>query len=824
MAYFFDFEQDYMGLDPQKIEKMLSMYGLNTYTKAPNALFGSSYADVLLSPSVLLMFIAGILCFFGVGIGAGIVTLLVDALYVFAELYFRKRSDERLDEIEASTAMKFRVIRSGKLELIEKEFIVPDDLIVIQEGERVPADAFILEARDLTVDESVFTGSAKPAAKYAGAISKSDIKPTFVYSGTTVLSGIAVCKVSATGVDTKLYRTRGEVKERHPYFTQLEKVVRANVPICSAVGVVLTLALTVINSVNGKDVVPSALSGITAGLCFIPSGLSSVIRLYYTVGAMGIIKKGAMMKSFADIEKLNSLSVLCVEKEGAISKNSLEVRGVYAKSEELLYKVAALAFDKNTSDPAERALMVKATFYDENIADVYRDNTFVERIPDLGNSISGAIWVVGGENICCVKGTPEQILPMCRMDGDTLFEVKKKYESYYANGCSVMAIACVDAAQYKTEVTAGFSYTFVGLIAYSAPLRDSVSSAVKTCRRVGVRIVMLTEDNPSAAASTGSMIGLSAKNVVTGAQIEHDMKSGAEFDPDADIYAKVTPEQKVYIINKLKSAGEVVAMTGTRMGDAEALETADVGITIAQHASGSTYEAADIVMNDDNFVTIAEMIARARQIHRNIKRAVSVVFSGYIGMMILTAVNMFCGVELMLTPAIIAVFTMILLPAAAAEYVGCKADIKLIMPPSGFVTDRTINFPYIGKAALFGAFAGAAAIASYMFMYNAMNIGFARSCSFVSFMICTTAFTILRFSDTEPFTTFWKAPLLQKLIAAALTLAPFLMIYIPPFNKAEGFAAIDPLALLISLATGLLPAAVYYFAKRFFKTSADFEQ
>ncbi len=426
MAYFFDFEQDYTGLDPTKIEKMLSMYGLNTYTKAPNALFGSSYADVLLSPSVLLMFIASVLCFFGAGIGAGIVVLLVDALYVFAELYFRKKSDQRLDEIEASTAMKFRVIRSGKLELIEKEFIVPEDLIVIQEGERVPADAFILEARDLTVDESVFTGSAKPAAKYAGAISKSDIKPTFVYSGTTVLSGVAVCKVSATGVDTKLYRTRGEIKERHPYYTQLEKVVRANVPICSAIGVALTLALTIINSVSGKEVVPSALSGITAGLCFIPAGLSSVIRLYYTVGAMGIIKKGAMMKSFADIEKLNSLSVICVEKEGAISKNSLEVRGIYAKSEELLYKVAALAFDKNTSDPAERALMVKATFFDESIADVYRDNVFVEKIPDLGNSISGAIWVVGGENICCVKGTPEQILPRCRMDGDTLFEGKKK--------------------------------------------------------------------------------------------------------------------------------------------------------------------------------------------------------------------------------------------------------------------------------------------------------------------------------------------------------------------------------------------------------------
>ncbi len=824
MAYFFDFKQDYIGLDPSKIDNMLSMYGLNTYTKAPSAFFRSSYADVLLSPSVLMMFIAGILCFFGIGIGAGIVTLSIDLLYVFAEIYFRKKSDEQLDEIEASTAIKFRVIRGGKLELVEKEFIVPEDLIIVQEGERVPAAAFILESRDLTVDECILTGNKNPASKFPGAISKSSIKPTFVYSGTNVISGLAICKVCATGVDTKLYQLRGDIKERHPYYTRLEKFVRANVPICSAVGVGLTLILTILRAIHGGDVIQSAISSITIGLCFIPTGVSSIIRLYYTKGAFQMIKGGAMVKSLADIEKLNSLTVLCVEKEGAISKNSLEVRGVFAQSEELLYKVAALSFDRNTADPAERALMLKATFYDENIADVYTDNEFIEKIPDLGNLISGAVWKVGGEKICCVKGAPEQILPMCRMSGDLMFETKKRCENYYSMGCSVMAVACVDADSYNAEATAGFSYTFVGLIAFSAPLRDSVSSAVKICHRAGVRIVMLTEDNPSAAASTGNMIGLSANSVVIGSQIEQALKTGSDLDFDADIYAKVTPEQKVFIINKLKSDGEVVAMTGTRAGDADALEASDVGITIAQHSSGSTYESADIVMNDDNFLTIADMIARARQIHRNIKRSFSVLFSGYIGILLLTVINIFCGENLMLTPALIAAITMILLPVAAVEYFSCNTDIKTNMPPSDFVAERKINFRYIGKSALFGVFAGVVATASYMFMYNAMNITSARSCSFISFMICMVGFVILRFSDTEPLKAFWSAPLVHKIIAAALIVVSVLMIYIPPFNRAFGFSAIDPVAMLISIATGILPPGIYYFIKHFFKTSTDYQQ
>lgn len=822
MAYFFDFEQDYVGLDQNKIDNMLSMYGLNTYTKAPNKLFGSSYADVLLSPSVLLMFISGVLCFFGMGIGMGIVTLLIVFAYVFAELYFRKKSDERLDEIEASTAMKFRVIRAGKLELVEKEFIVPEDLIVVQAGERVPADALILESRDLTVDECIFTGSKVPTAKYAGAISKSTVKPTFVYSGTVVLSGIAICKVSATGVDTKLYRVHGEIKERHSYYTELERCVRLNVPIFSAVGVVIALLMTIIKTANGAEVIPSALRGIIFGSCFVPAAASAIIRFYYTKGAMSMIKTGALMKSFADIEKLNSLSVLCIEKEGAISKNSLEVRGIYAKSEELLYKVAALSFDKNTVDPAERALMVKAIFYDENIAEVYNENTFIEKIPDFGNSIKGAIWAVGGEKICCVNGTPEQILPMCRLSADNLFEVQKKCESYYANGCSVIAAACVDADSYNADITAGFSYTFVGLIAFSAPLRDSVSTAVKTCRRAGVRIVMLTEDNPGAAASTGSIIGLSGASVITGQQIEEAMKTGENLDLNSEIFAKVTPEQKVYIINSLKNKGEVVAMTGNRIGDMDAMEAADVGITIAQHAVGSTYESADIVMNDDNFLSIADTIAKARQIHRNIKRAMSVLFSGYFAMILMSFVNTLTGTAMTLTPAVAALISMVMIPLCALEYLHGNADIRSNMPPSEFVADRKINFAYLGKAALFGAFAGAVGIASYMFMYNAENANFARSCAFISFAICTLSFVVLRFSDIDPLKTFLNVPFLQKFIPAALLVLTFMVIYIPGVNTAFGFAVVDVLELLISIATGILPAAVYFFVMNFIRSNVQY--
>ena len=746
----------------------------------------------------------------------GIAVLLIEVFYVCMEIHFRKTVDDRLDEIEETTAVKFRVIRSGKPELIEKELIVPEDVIVVQAGERVPADAFILEARDLTVDEGIFTDDNTPVAKYVGAMSKNDLKPTFVYSGTMIISGIAICKVSATGVDTKYFRKFGAVADRHPYYTNLERVVRSIVPLCSAVAVLLTIVSVVIKVISGGEIIPSALSGITLGLCFIPTGIGAVIRLYYTKGAMSLIKGGAVVKSLSDIEKLNSLSVLCVEKEGAISKNSLEVRGVYAKSEELLYKVAALACEPNTIDPAERALMVKATFFDDKIADVYTDNVFIEKVAE-GESMNGAVWSVGGAKICCIKGIPEQILPMCRLNGDELFAAQKKYEDYYAKGCSVMAVACVDADNDDMDVTAGFSYTFVGFVAFSAPLRDSVSSAVKTCRRSGVRVVMLTEENPSVAESTGKMIGLSTSSVITGKQIEESVEYGTYLDFDADIYAKLTLEQKLYVIGKLKENGEVVAMTGTRTGDADALEAADVGITISQHSAGSAYEAADVIMNDDNFSTIADMIAAARQIHRNIKRAVSLMISGYVGLIVLIMINLFSDVHLMLTPAIIALVSMIFLPMAALGYVDCRADMRSVMPPSEFVAERKINYRFIGGAAFFGALSGAVAIASYLLMYNGTNFESARSCALISYSFCSAAFAVLRHSDEEPFRAFSGAGTLAKAAVATFAFIPILLVYIPLVNTAFGFAAIDILALLISVATGILPAAAYYFARHFFK-------
>ncbi len=816
MAQFFDFEQDYYGLTRVEIEKQLSMYGLNTYKKDDKNRKAFSLWEILLSPAVILMFISGVMCILAKWVGAGIIALLIDTLYVLAEMYIRKSADERFEEVRENTVMKFRVIREGKLQLISKDEIVPEDIIVLQAGERIPADAAVLEARDLKVDENIFTGTHIAVEKYAGGEYEDDLKPNVVYSGTIVLTGTAICKVSATGVDTRLYQHFGEIPDDHPYYTQIEKIARSLVPVAGCVAVGVAFASMITRIAVGNDAIFATLGGLTMGLCFIPVGLGSVVRMCYTKAATDLMNSGATVKSFSDIEKLNSLSVLCVEKEGAISKNRLEVRGIYARKEELLYRVAALSGEPNSQDPAIQALMVKATFFDEKIKNIYEENKFIKKLPESNGTFSGAIWNIGGDRLCCIRGVPEQILPMCKMSGETMLAAKKRCEDYYAKGCTVIAVACVDANREATDLTAGFSYMFIGFAAFSAPLRDSVTAAVKTCRRAGVRVIMLSEENPSIAESTGRMIGIQTSSVISGTDIEAAKSGEAALDLKSDIYAKLDSEQKKYVIEQLKNSGEVVAMAGTRVEDADVVETADIGITIAQTTAGCIYETADILMGNDNFNSIANMIYMARNVHRNIKSAVLVIISGVLALITLMTVNSFTNTDQMLTPPIIALFDMCFVPLCAMSFRGKELDRKTILPPSGFVAKRKLNLRFIGKAAIFGVATGVVGILTYLFN-SGLNVNFARSCSLVTLCFAFTGFVLAEHLEKQPLRAITALRTIEKAALCVVPLLPIALVYIPLLNAAFGLCAVNFLALFISIISGIVPAVIYLVVVHFLK-------
>lgn len=817
MAQFLNFEGDYLGLNEQEVERSIELYGLNRYSAKDKGKNKFSESTVLCTPSAIMLLIAGIISLFTKGgIGTGIAVLLIDALYCAAEIYLAKRSDKLMNDIRTSSEIRFRVIRNGKMTLVDKEHVLTDDILVVQAGERVPADAFIREARDLTVDEYVLSSSHNAVAKKIGAAKKSALNESFVYSGTTVLSGIAICEVTAVGVDTKFYQKYGELPESHPYHTAMESIIYRSLPICAAVSCVIAVITLIVAMADGVTLIPSVLRGITLALCFFPTGLATIVRLYYTRCASEMLRNMAVVKSLNDIEKLNSMSVLCVEKSGVISKDTVEVRNIYTDSEELLYNVAVLSIDRSNADTAEKALLLKATFYDENIYEVTDKNTCLEKLPNGDDSLDGALWDLQGTKLYCIKGNPEKVFPMCHMKSDELFAAKKKLSEYYEQGCRVLALACADATENASDSTVGFRYTFIGLVAFSAPLRDNVTNAIRTCKKSNVRVVMFSNDNDSVAAATAKMIGLSGATPVTGKDVASAMRSGASLNLRSDVYCQLTEEQKLYVMKELKRSGEAVGMAATRADDAMLLEQADIGLTMSQYTTGSAYESSNIIINDDKFSSIANTIASARQVHRNIKKAFSALISGYISLFVINLANLFSGSQLMLSPALIALLTMVLLPAAAFMYFGSKGNYNELMPPSAFVANRKLNLRFVLESVLIGAVSGIIAVASYSFMYSDANTEFARSSALIALTFCLATFGIIHINRKNPFMHVIKS--LAALISlAVLIVIPIALVYIPAVNTAFGLMAIDLLALFISIASGVVPAIIYYVVRRLIK-------
>ncbi len=808
MAYFLNFKQDYTGLSDAEVENRMEMYGSNVFDKEMEKPVRFSPVKTLLSPSFILMLIAGILSLFSDYFGAGIAIILIAVFYIIAEIYICMGADERLHELTESSSVQFRAIRNGKIELVYKEDIVPEDIIIVQAGEQVPADAYIMESRQVTVDEGVFTRSYKPVPKYTGALGKGKLKQTHVYSGSKMLTGVAICKVTGTGEDTVYFRENiHELAGAREYYTKLEENMRRMIPVCSAVAAVVALISIILWTISGETVIDAALKGISVGLCLLPTGVSTVIRIYYSSGISGLINKGTLIKSLADAEKLNSMSVLCVEKEGTISQGHFEVRSIYTQSDELLYKAAVLSCDpEEPANAIEKAIMVRATFYDADIADLYQ-NTLIKRMHDKEElGITGCQWDFGGNFLSCVKGAPDKVLPFCNISNEEHDAVMKAAKDFYDKGYHVMAVACVNTAE-DCDITASFSYTYVGLIALEAPMLEAVIPAVKTCKRVGVKMIMLTEDDTPVAEAIGRMIGLSGKTV-TGKMISDAVNSNKPIDLDADIYAQVSAVQKLYIIKCLQEKGEIVGMTGTRVTDADALSMADVGITIAD-AAPAAQENADIIMKKNNISVISGMISHARQMHCNIKRSFSIMLAGYVAMLVMMSFNIIAGAQPMLNPAVMALLTMLMLPAAALAYLGDRSDSGAKLPPSSYVARKKLNYWFIGKILLMGLLIGGVSIASYMFMYTGSNSDFARSCALVTMSIATAGFAFLNISDHKPFKALMNMGKSTFMILGGIILLPILLVYIPFVNQCFSMEAVDALALLVSIAAGMFAVVGY---------------
>ena len=826
MAQFLNFKGDYTGLSSDKAAKNLEMYGSNIFSETEDKSF--KVYHYLLHPTALLLLAAGIIQIaFLSDMVTGILCIAMAAALVTALAIICRKCNERIMTRTLAAQLKYRVIRDSSLSLLPASALVPDDVIIVQGGEIIPADAHILEYTALTTDESRFTGDSAPVEKHDGADTKSkELKKSCLYAGTRVLNGSAVARVIATGEDT--YRARQGEKDRKlpdPNFSRYEKACAklrlplslAAIVLCGA-GVLLQLLL----GRNAGDIPYIAFCATGWLICMLMPFAELFIRMYNINYVRRIERKGAIIKNLTVPEKLNGLTTLVIDKSAVVAPNMLEVAGVYSKNTDLMTTVTVLACDKDDPSLAEQAFLLSAALGGTDVSGLKKNELCAQFPYNDTDRIGGNIYKINGQCLMCVKGSVEKITGLCDMDTDTLFDINKRAATIAGRGLEVWACAyyIIEKGEELPKSLYSVKYTYMGLVSFMSATRDMIPLAMQGCRRAGVKLVLTSSDSPETASSMGKKIGLSDAGMISGDAIAEAAVTGEKIDyTGAEIFCHVSASQRVEIIDELRRAGQTVAVVGNSDSDYEPVSHADLGITSLENTTGCVYEASGLIVRDDNFSSVVEMIKEARQLHRNIKRCVFLMLSALVVMSVITLSGIIIGTATV-NPLAAALITAVIVPVLCTGFRNVTTDIKSDMNASGFISRGKVDKRFFLKNLVFGAVGG---IIGVLFTAAAGSLRSPAEVSaalfvLIAVMLSTTALcTADKKNGVISAVSDGSVPRFLTISAVVIVTSAVILTYIPFVSGLFGFAVPHPLTVIVAIAAGLIPAVGIEIKKRFSK-------
>lgn len=842
MAKILGFKEDYKGLNAAQAEENLAFYGYNSEIKHDEK-HPSRMTGVFKSLRLYLMLGAAFLLYIGGDVRRGTLLLMLTALYCVVEILKETKCAEKLDGLSRAGDVTVRVVRDGEVVLMRRENIVQDDLIILQGGENVPADAHILESTDVTADESAFTGSNRPVKKSPGTDGKNELKQSCVYKGTRIVSGVLIARVFSIGQDVKI---RPEVRSRKgtrltEFETAVNRITRL-LTYASAVILIIASALKFITVSPDPEeqnllgfFAATFLPAVSFAMCALPAEISSIIRVYYITGALRLSRKYGGVKHLAALEKLNSVTAVLVGKDSVIESGNTTVVAEYSQNKEMLTRVSALACSPNPRDAYEKAIFLSAAFKHIDVREL-RDNALLKVYDDDKRRINGCLWEIGGSNLLCVKGEPEVIISFCKPPSEQLFALQKKQQEYSGEGYRVIAFAFakIPDGERNPETLFETEYTFLGLTAFSGSIRDNVPAAVKNCLRAGVKVIMLTPDGKETARAAAEKIGIKPVGVITGEELERERfgESGGNDLSGITVFAGISPSQKGDVTRLLRESGEIVAAFGSDSSDVEALEQADVGIalskytterawdvngdTLSQSTTGSACEACDFIMEGDGFVKAADALREARVMHRNIKRCVSVACSCFAAIFLFALINLLSGSDFVTDAVTVSTLSVAVIPAAMLMFIDNKADMRGSLKPSEFIARGVINRNFPLCALIRGGSLFMVELIMFVASYR-MPEGQKRAVFLAVFFSGLIAMCWVGLSFEKPFYRFFeKGNNTVVGISASLALFLLLITYLPFINASFGLNAIHPLMFFLCLIIGAASQLWFDFVKKRF--------
>ncbi|GAB3470644.1 HAD-IC family P-type ATPase [Massilia terrae] len=782
--------------------------------------------EIAAEPMVLLLLACGALYLVLGDRGEALMLLGFVAVVAAITFFQRRRTERSLTALRELSSPRALVLREGGQCRIPARELVRGDIVLVGEGDRVPADMALLEASSLAVDESMLTGESVPVDKDAGG---ADGEAALLYSGTLVTRGSGRARVTATGPRSALGRIGGALAGVAAAPTPIQQQTQRVVKQVAALGLLLAAVVAAVYSVQRGDWLAGLLAGLTLAMAILPEEFPVVLTLFLGLGAWRLAREQVLARSIAAVERLGATTVLCVDKTGTLTANRMAVRRLWSDGalwqadgaplqEELhaLLEYAVLASHRRAFDPMETAIGTAGAALLANTEHLHADWRLVDDYPLSPQMLAmSRVWQSpdGNDFVIAAKGAPEAVMDLCHLPPAAVEAIGAQVALMAGLGLRVLGVA---RARFRGAPLPGnqhdFDFSFLGLVGLQDPVRPEVPAAIAECQAAGIRVVMITGDHPATAQAIAAQAGLATdREPITGAQLDA-MDDGQlrRRLPGTAVFCRVRPEQKLRLVQAFRADGEVVALVGDGINDAPALRAADIGVAMGARGTDVAREAAALVLVDDDFASLLTAVRYGRRVFANLRKAIVFIVAVHTPIVGLSVLPLVFGWPLLLMPVHILFLQLIIDPACALVF---EAE-----PVEGSVMRARPRDPaarlFDGEVLLRGLAQGAVLLATLAALFALARRGgtaddAARALCFVVLVLSNLALIAANRS--------WDGRLLSAApnpyfgwIAGATVAALAAVLGIPVVRQLFGFAA--PGAPLLLLAVALAAVNMLCFA------------
>lgn len=821
------------GLTQEQAAARLEAEGPNELPSAKPRSFLAIAWEVLREPMILLLVTAGVI-YLILGEPRDSLVLLLSIFAILGiDLYQQNKTERALEALRDLSSPRALVIRDGQQRRIAGREVVRGEIVILSEGDRVPADGVVLSCVSLSVDESLLTGESVPVRKSPGEVSLAMVRPggddlPFVYSGTLVVQGYGVAEIKATGSHTELGRVGKALQTIEPEESPLKRETKRIVGIMGALGLSICGLVAIFYGLSSGSWLNGILIGITVAMSLLPEEFAVVLTVFLALGAWRISQRNVLTRRASAIETLGAATVLCVDKTGTLTQNQMSVKKLFAhrQFQELdassgtclrdgireLLEYGILASQREAFDPMDIALQQAGKRHLDATEQLHERWKLVREYPLSPKLLAVTrVWdpIPRDGRIVAVKGALGAVAELCRVSPSQYDEIKNYAEAMASEGLRILAVA---RARFGNGVLPedphGFEFKFLGLAGLADPVRPEIANAVQECYRAGIRVVMITGDFAGTAQSIARQIRLrESERALTGPDLDRmDDTTLRREVSRVNIFARVVPEQKLRLIEALKANGEVVAMTGDGVNDAPALKAAHIGIAMGGRGTDVAREAADLVLLDDAFSSIVQAVRLGRRIFDNLKKAMAYVMAVHVPIAGLALVPVLLKWPLVMLPLHVVFLELVIDPACSVAFEAEPEESDVMQrpprnPKQPLFDRRTLLLSLLQGVSVLLVVLGVFAAA----MYGGETETNVRALTFTTLIIANLALILTNRSWTRTILDTWRSPnpaVWWVVLGAAAVLG--VILYVPSIQELFRFSRLHASDVALCLTAGML--------------------